>query len=84
MFSRSLHLQSECQNKDGELSVKEETIRKLSLELTAIKEQRNQTQRDLQKLEKSYRSIQKELSDEQQQHKYVSKLAHQSLVRDKY
>ena len=71
LTDRSLHLQGECQSKDADLSSKEEQVKVLSVELAAIKEQRNQGNRDLQKLEKAHRSLQKQMHEEEDAHKLV-------------
>ena len=43
----------------------------LTVELAAIKEQRNQANRDIQKLEKTQKQLNKQLDDEKAQHMLV-------------
>ena len=45
MTDRPLHLQGECQSKDMDLASKEEQVKVLSVELAAIKGQRNRGNR---------------------------------------
>ena len=56
---------------ESELSSKEEQMKVLNVELAAIKEQRNQGNRDIQKLEKTQKYLNKQLDEEKSAHMLV-------------